>query len=188
MLCAALAALSLLAWPLPREALDWRPELAASQPWRAATAAFVHWTPLHLGANLAGCAVLALLGWRGGLGAREALAALVALPLTQLGLLLRPELARYAGLSGELHALAAIAALTLFTRCDRDRVVGAALAVGLVVKLALEHPFGPVLRDTPGFDFAVAPFAHFTGVLAGALAWGLTMRRSDQTPRTPHGT
>jgi len=192
MLCAALAALSLLAWPLPREALDWRPELAASQPWRAATAAFVHWTPLHLGANLAGCAVLALLGWRAGLGAREALAALAALPLTQLGLLLRPELARYAGLSGELHALAAIAALALFTRRDRDRdrdcVIGAALAVGLVLKLALEHPFGPVLRDTPGFDFAVAPFAHFTGVLAGALAWGLTMRRSDKTPRTPHGT
>jgi len=187
-LCAALAALSLLAWPLPREALDWQPALAASQPWRAVTAAFVHWTPIHLGANLAGCAVLALLGWRAGLGRREALAAVVALPLTQLGLLLRPGLQHYAGLSGELHALAAVAALTLVTRRGRDRFIGAALVVGLVLKLALEHPLGPVLRDTPGFDFPVAPFAHLTGAVAGALVWGLTMRAKSRSPRTPHGT
>ena len=172
----ALAALSLLAWPLPREALDWQPSLVASQPWRALTAAFVHWTPIHLIANLAGCAVLALLGWRAGLGRREALAAVIALPLTQLGLLLRPELHHYAGLSGELHALAAIAALTLFTRRSRDHYIGAALVVGLVAKLFLEHPLGPVLRDTPGFDFPVAPFAHLTGALTGALAWLLTFR------------
>lgn len=188
MLCAALAVLSLLAWPLPREVLDWQPALVASQPWRVLTAALVHWTPIHLGANLAGCAVLALLGWRGGLGQREALAALIALPPTQLGLLLRPELQHYAGLSGALHALAAIAALTLFTRRSRDRFIGAALVVGLVVKLSIEHPLGPVLRDTPGFDFPVAPFAHLTGAIAGALAWGLTMRAIPRSPRTPHGT
>lgn len=180
--------LSLLAWPLPREVLDWQPGLVASQPWRVVTAALVHWTPLHLAANLAGCAVLALLGWRAGLGPREALAAALALPLTQLGLLLRPELQRYAGLSGELHALAAIAALALLTRRSRDRFIGAAIALGLVIKLVLEQPLGPVLRDTPGFDFAVAPFAHLSGALAGALAWGLTMRSLPRSPRTPHGT
>ncbi len=175
MLCAALAALSLLAWPLPREVLDWQPILVATQPWRAITAAFVHWTPIHLAANLAGCAVLALLGWRAHLGPREALAGGVALPLTQLGLLLRPELQHYAGLSGALHALAALAALTLFTRRSREHYIGAAVLVGLVIKLALEHPLGPVLRDTPGFDFPVAPFAHLSGAVAGALAW-LTFR------------
>jgi rhomboid family GlyGly-CTERM serine protease len=177
MLCAALAALSLLAWPLPREALDWQPALAADQPWRAVTAAFVHWTPRHLAANLAGCAVLALLGWRAALGPREAGAALIALPLTQLGLLLRPELQRYAGLSGELHALAAIAALTLLARGGRERGVGVALALGLTAKLALEAPLGAALRSVPGFDFPVAPLAHLTGAIAGALAWRLTMRR-----------
>lgn len=188
-LCAAGAALSLLAWPLPREALDWQPALAASQPWRAFTAAFVHWTPTHLGANLAGCAVLALLGWRAQLGGREALAGVVAWPLTQLGLLLRPDLARYAGLSGALHALAAIAALTLITRAGRDRWIGMAIAAGLAAKLALEQPFGALLRTPPGFDFPVAPFAHFTGALAGVVAWRLTMRRSDnELPRSPHGT
>ncbi|MGM9482857.1 rhombosortase [Roseateles sp. NT4] len=179
MLCAALAALSLLAWPLPREVLDWQPILVATQPWRAITAAFVHWTPIHLAANLAGCAVLALLGWRAQLGPREALAGGVALPFTQLGLCLRPELQHYAGLSGALHALAAIAALTLFTRRSREHYIGAAVLVGLVIKLALEHPLGPVLRDTPGFDFPVAPFAHLSGVVAGALAW-LTFRTTPK--------
>ncbi|RZJ13089.1 MAG: rhomboid family intramembrane serine protease, partial [Rubrivivax sp.] len=119
-LCAALAALSLLAWPLPHAALDWQPALVASQPWRIVTAAFVHWTPIHLAANLAGCAVIATLGWRAGLGAREAVAALIALPLTQLGLLLRADLQRYAGLSGELHALVAIAAAAHQQRQRRD--------------------------------------------------------------------
>jgi rhomboid family GlyGly-CTERM serine protease len=187
-LCAALAALSLLAWPLPRAALDWQPALAAAQPWRAVTAAFVHWTPIHLAANLAGCAVLALLGWRAALGPREAAAALIALPLTQLGLLLRPELLRYGGLSGELHALAAIAALALLARGGRERWTGAAILAGLIVKLGLEQPLGPVLRVTPGFDFSVAPFAHLSGAVAGALAWRLTMRAHPASARSPHGT
>ena len=180
-LCAALAVLSLLAWPLPREALDWQPARIASQPWRAVTAAFVHWTPIHLAANLAGCAVLALLGWRARLGRREALAGLIALPLTQLGLWLRPELLHYAGLSGVLHALVAIAALSLLQRGGRERLIGAGILLGLALKLALEQPFGPVLRATPGFDFPVAPLAHLSGALAGAMAWGLTMRRSKKT-------
>ncbi|MFT7776564.1 rhombosortase [Roseateles sp.] len=180
-LCAALAALSLLAWPLPRDALDWQPAIVAAQPWRAVSAAFVHWTPLHLAVNLAGCAVLALLGSRAELGPREALAGLGALPLTQLGLLLRPDLQRYAGLSGELHALAAIAALALVTRSGRERLVGVAVALGLVAKLALESPLGPALRAAGDFDFPVAPFAHLTGAIAGTLAWRLTMRRSEET-------
>lgn len=187
MLCAALAALSLLAWPLPRAALDWQPALIAAEPWRAVSAAFAHWTLIHLAANLAGCAVLALLGWRAALGPREALAGLVALPLTQLGLLLRPELAHYAGLSGALHALTAIAALSLLARGGRQRWVGAAIVLGLVIKLLLEAPLGPLLRHAPGLDFPVAPLAHLTGALAGALAWRLTMRPSKNT-EARHGT
>jgi rhomboid family GlyGly-CTERM serine protease len=188
-LCAALAALSLLTWPLPRELLDWQPTSIATQPWRAVTAAFIHWTPLHLAANLAGCAVLALLGWRAQLGRVEAIAGLIALPLTQAGLLLRPELQRYAGLSGELHALAVIAALTLLARPGRERLIGASIALGLAAKLTLEQPLGPVLRVTAGFDFPVAPFAHFSGAVAGVIAWALTMALiQSRSPRPPHGT
>lgn len=189
-LCAAGAVLSILGWLMPREWLDWQPSLVATQPWRPLTAAFVHWTPTHLAANLAGCAVLALLGHRAALGRREAIAGLIALPLTQLGLLLRPELQRYAGLSGELHALVAIAALSLLVRPKRERLIGAGIALGLVLKLALEDPLGPVLRSTAGFDFAVAPFAHLSGAVAGLLAWALTMAAIQQSrsPRNPHGT
>ncbi|MFG6433479.1 rhombosortase [Roseateles sp. LYH14W] len=188
LLCASFAALCLLIWPLPREALDWQPALATREPWRALTAAFVHWTPIHLAANLAGCAVLALLGHRAQLDKRETIAALIALPLTQLALLLRPDLHRYAGLSGELHALAAIAALSLIARPGRDRIIGAAIALGLIAKLALEHPLGPALSTAPGFDFPVAPFAHLAGAAAGLIAWGMTMRGYPRSPRSPHGT
>jgi len=187
-LCAALGALSLLAGALPTGLLDWQPGLAAAQPWRAVTAAFVHWTPLHLAANLAGCAVLGLLGWRARLGARAALAGLLALPLVQLGLLLWPALQRYGGLSGELHALAAIAALALLARQGRERLIGGAIGLGLLIKLLLEDPLGAPLRLTPGFDFPVAPFAHLSGAVAGSFAWGLTIALMNRQTRSPHGT
>jgi rhomboid family GlyGly-CTERM serine protease len=188
-LCTAYAAISLLAWPSPREPLDWQPALIAQEPWRILTAAFIHWTPLHLAANLAGCAVLALLGWRAQLNHRQTLAALIALPITQLALLLRPDLHHYAGLSGALHAMVAITALSLATRRSRDRWIGISIGVGLAVKLALEHPFGPALQHPATFDFPVAPFAHLAGALAGAIAWRLTIATFNRTKlRNPYGT
>jgi hypothetical protein len=42
-------------------------------------------------------------------------------PLTQLGLLMRPDLSHYGGLSGVLHAGAAIVALHLVWRGARAR-------------------------------------------------------------------
>jgi rhomboid family GlyGly-CTERM serine protease len=187
LLAAALAKLSLIAGLLPVEALNWQPALLAAEPWRLFTAALAHLSGLHLGANLAGCAVLALLGWRADLPPRAAAAWLLAWPLTQAGLLLRPELTAYAGLSGLLHAGVAIAALDLLARSGRARGVGLGIAGGLAVKLALEAPFGPVLRTVPGFDFAVAPFAHLSGAGAGLLAGALTMRVA-QFKKESHGT
>mgnify|MGYP003349954338 CR=1 FL=1 len=34
----------------------------------------------------------------------------------------------------------------------------------------------------------VAPLAHLSGAVAGALAWRLTMRGFERSPRSPHGT
>ncbi|WP_373716877.1 rhombosortase [Roseateles sp.] len=189
LVCALLAKLSLLVWLIaPAAALDWQVGRIAAEPWRMLTAALVHLSLLHLAANLSGCAVLALLGWRAALPATAAWAWLLAWPLTQVGLLLRPELSRYAGLSGVLHAGVAIAALLLATRTGRERWIGLGIAVGLGLKLALEAPLGPVLRQVPGFDFPVAPFAHLSGAVAGVLAWRLTMRGFERSPRSPHGT
>lgn len=171
-LAAGLALLALLAWPLPRTALDWQPALAWQQPWRAWSAAAVHLSLQHLLANLAGCAVLAWVGRRAALPRRAALAWLLAWPLTQLGLLLlAPTLAHYSGLSGVLHAGAAVLGLCLLaaTRPARERRIGLALLLGLGLKLVLEQPLGAPLRQVPGWDIAIAPAAHLSGALAGAI-------------------
>lgn len=167
-LAVAWAAAALAALAFPPALLDWQPALAASEPWRAFSAAFVHWSPLHLGANLAGVAVVAALGWAARLPATCALAWAVAWPLTQLGLLVEPSLAHYGGLSGVLHAGVAVAALALLAREQgARRGVGALVLAGLVAKVLLEKPWGPPLRPGGGWDIAVAPLAHASGVLAG---------------------
>jgi rhomboid family GlyGly-CTERM serine protease len=168
---------SLIAWWLPAALLDWQPQLAASEPWRAWTAAFVHWSPLHLGANLAAAAVVTAYGWAARLPPAQALAWLAAWPLTQMGLLLQPALAHYGGVSGVLHGGVAIATLWLVVvQRGRARAVGAMVFVGLAVKLATEQPLGPPLRSSAEWDIAVAPLAHATGALAGLCCGGLALR------------
>jgi len=148
-------------------------------------AALVHLNERHLLANLAGCAVLGWLGWRAGMAGRQALAWLLALPLGQLGLLAGPPLERFGGLSGWLHAGAAIVSVCLLMRSGRERWIGAAMLAGLLAKLALEQPFAPPRFD-PDWGFAPAPFAHLSGSVIGAglalLAryWPLSiLRRQD---------
>ncbi len=167
---ATLCAASLLAWWLPAQALDWQPQLAAQQPWRAFTAAWVHWSPLHLGANLLAAAVVAAYGWAARVPGRYTLAWVLAWPLTQLALLARPELAHYGGLSGVLHGGVAITCAWLLLGCKGwARAIGAGVALGLVIKLASEQPLGSALRHSAEWDIAVVPLAHTTGALAGLL-------------------
>jgi hypothetical protein len=49
------------------------------------------------------------------------------------------------------------------------------VGAGLLAKLWLEQPWGPVLRDAADWDIAVAPLAHATGALAGALCGALAL-------------
>lgn len=149
--------------------LDWRPELVA-QFWRWWSAAWVHLSTQHLLANLAGGVVVVALGVAARVATRAAIAWLAAWPLTQLGLLLQPELARYGGLSGVLHAGVAVVALELLLRAtSRERLLGAAIAAGLVLKIVVEAPWRAALTYPPGWDIAVAPLAHASGVAAGAV-------------------
>ena len=178
-LAALLAAGSLLAWFAPTALLDWQPELAVSEPWRCWSAAFVHWSPQHLGANLLGTALVAALGRVGALPVRAALAWFIAWPLTQLGLLLQPDLLHYGGLSGVLHAGVAVAAVTLvLDERGRRRAIAGVLLAGLAVKLMLEAPWGPPLRHPADWDIAIAPLAHATGAAAGALLGVALARRA----------
>ena len=175
-LAAAFAAASLLAGWLPAPWLDWQPALASTEPWRAFTAAWVHWSALHLGVNLLGAAVVAALGLAARLPAAAAAAWLAAWPLTQAGLAVQPALLHYGGLSGMLHAGVAVAALWLLVRdSGRRRALGAAVMAGLVLKVLLEQPWGPPLRTGGGWDIATAPLAHATGLLAGLLCAGIAL-------------
>jgi rhomboid family GlyGly-CTERM serine protease len=184
-LAALLAAGSVLAWWLPAPLLDWQPGLALDEPWRAITAAFAHWSELHLGVNLLGVAVVAALGIAARLPAPAALAWLLAWPLTHVGLAVQPTLLHYGGLSGVLHAGVAVAALWLLV-CDsgRRRAIAAAVLAGLVLKILLEAPWGPALRHGGGWDIATAPIAHATGAIAGLLCAGVAlMLRRHGRPR-----
>lgn len=151
--------------------LDWQPRLALAEPWRAFSAAFVHYSNLHLIGNAAGLALTAAYGWAARIPARLALAWLVAWPLTQLGLLAQPALAHYGGLSGVVHA--GVAIVTLYVILVGHRWIGGTVLVMLFVKLATEAPFGAPLRQVAGWDIALAPLAHFTGVTAGLLCCAL---------------
>ena len=152
------------------DGLDWQPGLAFAQPWRAFTAVAVHYSGEHLVANLLAVALTALFGLVARVPARMAGAWLVAWPLTHVGLLLRPELAHYGGLSGVVHAGVAVVITWLLIRGTRaQRLVTVAVLVGFCAKLVSEAPWGPALRHPDGWSIAVAPIAHTTGALAGAL-------------------
>jgi rhomboid family GlyGly-CTERM serine protease len=170
-LAATLALASAAAWWLPAVRLDWQPALVLHEPWRWWTAAFVHWSPRHLGANLVGTALVAAFGVVARVPLSAVLAWALAWPLTHLALLVQPALAHYGGLSGVLHAGVAVAALHLLrTERGRRRLVGGAVLAGLTAKLLLEAPWGPPLRHPPEWDIAVAPLVHATGAVAGAVA------------------
>jgi rhomboid family GlyGly-CTERM serine protease len=162
--------------------LEWHPSAALTQPWRWWTAAFVHYSLLHLLANLAGVALTAALGFVARVPTRVAMAWLVAMPLTHLGLLLQPSLARYGGLSGVLHAGVALVAFQILVDGSRvQRWIGAAILIGLASKIMIEAPWTGPLQYRSGWDIAVAPLAHATGFAAGvsvgALLWATTQVR-----------
>lgn len=161
---------ALAAMALDPAGLRWQPELAWTQPWRCMTAAWVHWSGLHLAANLVGTALVAALGTVAGCGRRAAMAWALAWPISHMGLLLQPELMAYGGLSGLLHAGVAVAGWQLLRgELGQRQVIGAALLGGLVLKLLLEAPWQGPLRTVAGWDIAIAPMAHVSGSATGLL-------------------
>jgi rhomboid family GlyGly-CTERM serine protease len=173
---ALLVVAALLAWWGPTAWLDWQPA-HWPQAWRWWTAALVHWTPMHLGANLLATALVAAYGWAARVPAVVALAWVTSWPLTQLGLLAKPALLHYGGLSGVLHAGVAATSLWLVLRGQgTQRTVGLLMLIGQCVKLLLEEPWGAAIQPPTELDVAVAPLAHATGSLAGALCLLLALR------------
>jgi rhomboid family GlyGly-CTERM serine protease len=169
-LCAALALLALLAWWGGSAGLDWQPSLAWREPWRWWSAALVHWSVMHLGANLLATALVAAYGWAARVPATVAWAWLASWPFTQLALLAKPALLHYGGLSGVLHGGVAAVTLWLVLRGQgAQRTIGWMMLVGQSVKLLVEEPWGAALHPPTELDVAVAPLAHASGSIFGAL-------------------
>ena len=167
---AALALSAAAAWWLDRSRIDWQPALAWSEPWRWWSAALVHWSVMHFWANLLATALVAAYGWAARVPARVAWAWIVSWPFTQLALLAKPELLHYGGLSGLLHGgVAAVTVWLVLRGQGAQRTVGWMMLIGQVVKLLVEEPWGAALHAPSELDVAVAPLAHASGSMAGAL-------------------
>ena len=156
--------------------LDWQPEVWRAQPWRLWTAAWVHWSGMHVLFNLMGCAALLAWGHAADVKLRHTLAWLLAWPLVQLALAATTSVPHYGGLSGVLHAGVAIGCWALVRQTDTPRRwVGAWVLLGLCLKVALEQPLvrhvlgwgdDPVpLIGAPGWY--VESGAHLAGLVAG---------------------
>ncbi|MCW7536653.1 hypothetical protein OOT46_02120 [Aquabacterium sp. A7-Y] len=159
---------------LPPDALVWR-RATPLAPSRWLTPVMVHFTPLHLLANLAALAVLAMLGRAARLPGAAALAWALAWPATHALLPLAQGLDRYAGLSGVVHAGTAVAALFMMACAQpRLRMIGALVATGLAAKLWSEDIWQRPVQFDAAWGFPVAVAAHASGALAGAGA-GLLM-------------
>jgi rhomboid family GlyGly-CTERM serine protease len=181
---AGLAACAVAGVAAPPLAIDWQPALAAREPWRAFTAIGVHYGSTHLLANLAGTALTAALGAAARMPLRLSFAWLAAWPLTQFGLLVRPDLAHYGGLSGVLHAgVAVVATFALLAGTGRQRLVGGLLLAGLAAKIAGEAPWGATLRPGLTGEVVVAPMAHLSGGIAGVVCAALALWRGQRSPR-----
>ena len=170
LLCAGLGVASVVAWWIGADRLDWQPQRAWPEVWRWWSAALVHLTPMHLGANLFATALVAAYGWAARVPSAAALAWLVSWPFTHLALWAKPELLHYGGLSGVLHGGVAAASVWLALRGQgAQRTVGWMMLVGQSVKLLLEEPWGAAIHPPTELDVAVAPLAHATGSITAAL-------------------
>lgn len=176
---------TLLAQALPATALDWQPGLALRQPWRWWTALFVHYSLLHLGANLLGLLLVGALGASARVPAYVAAAWFAAWPLTHLALLVEPALRHYGGLSGVLHAAVAVVAVHLLTRRPQ-RLIGGAILAGLAFKVLSESPWQGPVQHVDGWDIGVAPLAHACGLVAGALCALAAEAWQRFSPSRPH--
>lgn len=151
----------------------WHADRWTQEPWTLWTAALMHLNSAHALANL--LALLSLLAlaraWR--LGWATAAAALLAWPLSVASLVLWPSVSSYAGLSGPLHALAAVLVVhrtrTTWQRYRQLDASAGLLALGLLAKLGLEAAWRHPVAWDGMWGFNVVYVAHLGGAVCGLL-------------------
>ncbi len=175
-LCVSLAVLCVAVWLLPQElqtAWRWRVDSWAGQPWQLWTASLVHLSDMHLFVNMLTLLCLTVIGWHAGAGGREALALLIAWPLSNVALLAWPQVQFYAGFSGLNHAIAGILSalfVIFFVVKRRWEPITFFLTGVLLARLLWESGWREPLRPDASWGFNVVQAAHLSGALSGALS------------------
>ncbi|MEM9690748.1 MAG: rhombosortase [Pseudomonadota bacterium] len=151
-----------------------RTGVSAGEWWRLVSGHFTHLGPAHLGLNLAGLVLVALLAGRT-LTSAEWLASLaVGMLSVNAGLfLLDPELRWYVGLSGILHGLLVAG---LLIGLARRRAESAVLLLVIAGKLVWEQFAGALPGSTLSAGGPVIVNAHLYGAIGGVTAAALISR------------
>lgn len=162
--------------------LAWRADSWHSAPWTLWTGPLEHFLLPHAIANALALVAMAVLGSQLSASPRDAWALLLAWPLSTLGLILWPnQIGGFYGLSGVVHAAAAILALRAIASSATYRI-GQMLSAGLLFKLALEQAWAVPVGFDANWGFNVVYAAHLTGAVSGAAA-ALVMHAGLSTPR-----
>ena len=141
---------------------------AAIKPWTLWTGALVHLGPAHLWANLGALVALAVLGHQQRLPASAAWGWLLAWPLTTLALLAWPEVGRYSGLSGLIHANVAVIWSYVAIK-NKAKWLSFVLLSAMALKLLHERAWQSAVVYSPDWGFEVVVAAHLAGAGIGAL-------------------
>lgn len=174
-LCALHAVGSMLLWwagesyYLP---LVWHADSAWSTPWTWWSSAWVHLNTAHLIGNQIALGLLAGLAWIVRPSRRSTWLWLLCWPLLQLSLLVWPQIGYAVGLTGLLHAGAAILGVDLLLRrirIPKARRWGGLIVLALFMKLYLEHAWRQPVVWSVADDMAVVQALHLSGALWGAL-------------------
>lgn len=175
LLCAMHAVGSMLLWWAGESfyaPLVWRADSAGSTPWTWWSSAWVHLNTAHLISNQIALGMLAGLAWIVRPSRRSTWVWLLCWPLLQLSLLLWPQIGYAVGLTGLLHAGAAILGVDMLLRrihIPKARRWGGLLLLALLIKLALEQAWRqPVVWDAAD-DTAVVQALHLSGAVWGVV-------------------
>lgn len=194
-LCGLHGAASLLMWwagqDNPASVWVWRADDGLQHPWTLWTSAWVHLSTPHLVGNLLAMGGVAAAGWVLRPDTRCALAWLLAWPLTQVSLLLWPQVGYATGLSGLMHAgtlLLAVQVALGRLPIRGARFWGGLLTLAVITKVVLERGWAAPLAWDADADIQVVQAAHVTGaawgVLLGLLVAVLPASGRDLRPPT----
>ena len=160
------------------QALEWDAVGWVLRPWTLWTSAWVHASAGSLAGNLLALAALAVLGTWLGAGRAAAVSLLVAWPATALALLLWPEVTRYGGLGGVVHAAAMVLWAQLMLR-GSHKPLSFVLFCGVGIKLLAEGAWLQPVAFDPDWGGNVVYAAHLTGAAAGAVSGLLCAAASE---------